>query len=68
MSYMLGRNVACFLIYARITRASKNSWGKVQGWLDPYSYQNKVANMEMKDRRSPLDKIFALTLFVKKQN
>lgn len=53
--------------YIWITRAAKHSSGAAQEWLDPYSHKNKVANMETKDRKPPLDKTFGLILSVKKQ-
>lgn len=59
--------MAYFLILYLNTREAKHSLGTAQGQLDPYSRKNKVANMEMKDRKPPLDKTFALALFVKRQ-
>lgn len=59
--------MACFWILHWIIRAVKHSLGTTQGWLANQSHKNEVANMEIKDRKPPLDKTSALTLFVKEQ-
>lgn len=67
--HMLGRGVIfVFEYYICITRAADRSSRIAQGWLDAYSHTNRIANMEMKDRKKNLvNNTCPLTLFVKKQ-